>query len=257
MDEARGPRAALAALDRSPLALPALLAATAAATAAGMALRVPYLLPFLQAAAGFPFFVAACVAGSPLRAALRTLLFVAVSCAVVTAFVAGGAVDAWSASVPNGIAYRDEMVAFLRSGGTEGKEATPSLFLPEHATHLGLFSILCVATAGFGALVLGSGLADYMSYYVGSIVAMAADGGDPLRTLLLSWAPYAIVRVIAFASLGSGLTTLVVGPRATRVHAVRAIALGFLLAVVDVLAKAVLAGWYGATLWNAIQPAPR
>jgi hypothetical protein len=88
-----------------------------------------------------------------------------------------------------------------------------------------------------------------MSYYVGSLAAeAAAHGGSVGRTLLFSWAPYAIVRVIAYACAGSGLTTWLLGPPPSRPAARRALAVGFALAIVDVVAKAFLARWYGETL---------
>jgi len=252
-------RPRLAALDRSPWCLPALVVAVGAATCLGMWLRIPWLLPALQALAGYPFFASACAGAAPGRAAGRVLIFALIAGAVVTALVANAPRDHYASAVPFGVAYRDDMLAFIRSGGLRGEEATPALFLPRHAVHFVGFVILSFVTAGFGALALGAWLLDYMSYYVGSLVALAAQGGDPQRTLLLSWAPYALVRVLGYALAGSGLATLALAPRSSGKRAAwLALAAGAGLAVVDVIAKAQLAPWYGRSLLDALtHPAMR
>lgn len=244
----------IARLDESPWRLPVLAAATAAVTAVFLFLRIPYAMPLAQAAVAWPLFAASCRAGKPGRAAVAVLVFALAAAAVVTGAVAAMPADHFDRAVTRGVRYRDEMFAFLRSGGTEGEEATPALFLPQHALHFGLFVALCLATAGFGGLAMGAALLDYMSYFVGSLVAAAAAAeGNPARALLFSWAPYAIVRVAGYALAGSGLATLLLGPREARRRAAAYVALGAGLAVVDVIAKAFLARWYGETLLSALQ----
>lgn len=245
-------RRRLVALDRARFVTAGLVASTVASAAVGLALRVPFLLPILQGLAAYPFFLAAVAAGAPLRAATRVLIFAGVTTVVVSGAVMLAPPDFFARAVPNGVEYRDEMLAFVRSGGVFGEEASPSLFLPKHALHLGLFAACAAASAGLLALVMGAALLDYMSYYVGALGALACDGGDPVRALAFAWSPYAIVRVAGYALLGSGLATLVAGPKPARRAAATAALAGAGLAVVDVILKAALAGWYGQTLLVAL-----
>jgi len=99
--------------------------------------------------------------------------------------------------VLNGAAYRDEMFAYVRSG--LGRESDPSRFLPQHVLHLLAFSLLSAGSGGLLGILLGAVLIDYMSFYVGSLVAA---GGSPARALLFGWPPWAILRVAAFVLLG-------------------------------------------------------
>lgn len=240
-------------LDAWPLGSAALVGGTAAATVVGLALRVPYALCVLQAAAAWPFFAAAAASGRPGRAVVKTLTFAVVAAALVTAAVAVSARDALAEAVPRGAAYRDEMFPFVYSGGTAGEEASPRQYLPRHALQFGAFCVLASASLGFGALALGAFLLDYMSYYVGSLwIEASTHGGDPFRALLFAWAPYAVVRVIAYACTGAGLTAWILGPPALRPRSVRFVAVGLVLAVADVVLKAVLARWYGATLLGTL-----
>lgn len=241
----------LAILDTAPWSLPAMIVVTAGATLAGLYLKIPYLLPFLQAVVAWPFFAATCGQGRVARAGARILVFAAVAGVIVTAVVANAPRDEWSISVPRGASYRDEMFQFIRSGGVDGEEAHFLQYAPMHALHLGLFMILCGSTAGLTGLALGAALLDYMSYYVGDLVREAAAHGSVTRTLLVSWAPYAIVRVIAYAILGSGLTTWFFGPADARARAKGAILIGIALALVDMIAKHFLAHGYGKSLLMA------
>jgi hypothetical protein len=240
--------AACSRLD-DPLWAPVLMMAlTAGATVLGLWLKWSWSLPILQAAVAWPFFAASCSRGGVLRAAARILVFAAVAGSVVTAAVAAAEPDHYNSAVPRGAAYRDEMFSFIRSGGLSGEEATPSQFLPMHALHCGVFALLCAATAGFGGLVLGAFLLDYMSYYVGALLYEASQHGEFWKTALCSWAPYAVIRVIAYAVLGAGIVVILYGPTTSRRTARNAILVGIALAVVDVVLKAFAAHLYGQTL---------
>jgi hypothetical protein len=206
----------------------------------------------LQAAAAWPFFAAPCAAGRPGSASVKVLTFALTAAAVVTAAVVVNPRDAFAGSIANGTTYRDEMFQFVYSGGTTGEEASPRQYLPKHALHFGAFAVLCAATVGFGALVLGAYLLNYMSFYVGSLGIEGAANGSMERALLFAWAPYAIVRVVAYAFTGSAVTAWILGPKHTRRVAFAWGLAGVLLAVVDVVAKAFLARGYGETLREAL-----
>ena len=128
--------------------------------------------------------------GEPRRAAGAVLVFALSAAVVVTAAVALRPAAGFEDAIWNGARYRDEMLAFIRSGGVEGEEATPHLFIPKHAIHFALFLVACALTAGFAALAMGGVLLNYMSFYVGSLLAeAAAHGGNVARTLVFAWAP--------------------------------------------------------------------
>ncbi|MBI3817529.1 MAG: hypothetical protein HY286_02470 [Planctomycetes bacterium] len=236
------------AFDRARWSPPAFFVACAGSTAAGLYLRVPYLLPALQAILVWPFFAGSCAEGRVGRAAARILVFALIAGAVVTAATAYYPKDEFDISVPRGVRYRDEMFTFIRSGGTAGEEAHFNEYAPMHALHFVLFVMLCAATAGFGGLVLGAALLDYMSYYVGSLVAEAAAHGSIWKTILCAWSPYAILRVIAYALVGAGFTTWIFGATDARARAKGAILVGIALALADVIAKHFLAHNYGQSL---------
>lgn len=97
----------------------------------------------------------------------------------------------------HGEPYRREMFGWIETG--IGKENTPSLFIPEHLLHLGLFVLLTWASGGYLGLVLGAALVAYMSYFVGSY-AVAVDA--LVLGPLVAWVPWSVLRVAAFVLLG-------------------------------------------------------
>ncbi|HUO86707.1 MAG TPA: hypothetical protein VM617_04890, partial [Thermoanaerobaculia bacterium] len=98
--------------------------------------------------------------------------------------------------IVNGEPYRDEMFGWIASG--EGREVTPSRFLPEHLLHLGLFVLLTWVSGGYLGLVLGAFLVAYMSAFVGSY-AVAVDA--LVLGPLVAWVPWSVLRVAAFVLL--------------------------------------------------------
>ena len=56
-----------------------------------------------------------------------------------------------------------------------------------------------LATVSVGAMLLGATLMNFMSYYV---AGLAKAGVPPWAVILLGWQPWAISRVVAFATLG-------------------------------------------------------
>lgn len=102
----------------------------------------------------------------------------------------------------HGEPYRREMFGWIETG--IGRENTPSLFIPEHLLHLGLFVLLTWASGGYLGLVLGAALVAYMSYFVGSYAAalepfLLRYAAGPV----LAWVPWSVLRVAAFVLLGA------------------------------------------------------
>ncbi len=103
-------------------------------------------------------------------------------------------------AILHGPAYQEEMFQWIASG--EGKETTPSRFVPEHLVHLGAFVLLTLVSGGYLGLVLGALLTGYMSYFVGSFAARA---GAPVSGAFLAWVPWSVLRVAAFVLIGAVL----------------------------------------------------
>jgi hypothetical protein len=106
------------------------------------------------------------------------------------------------AGILHGEPYRREMFGWIETG--LGRENTPSLFIPEHLLHLGLFVLLTWASGGYLGLVLGAALVAYMSYFVGSYAAtlepvLLRYAAGPV----LAWVPWSVLRVAAFVLLGA------------------------------------------------------
>lgn len=99
--------------------------------------------------------------------------------------------------IVHGESYRDQMFGWIATG--EGREVTPSRFLPEHLLHLGVFILLTWVSGGYLGLVLGAFLVAYMSAFVGSY---AASVDALVLGPIVAWVPWSVLRVAAFVLLG-------------------------------------------------------
>lgn len=113
--------------------------------------------------------------------------------------------------IVNGEAYRREMFSWIETG--VGREADWRQFLPQHLLHLGAFAALTAASGGYLGLVLGAFLTSYMSYFVASFAAAAAQ---PVTGAIVAWVPWSVVRVLAFVALGTVLARPVLVGRLDR-----------------------------------------
>lgn len=149
-------------------------------------------MPLVQAIAVFPLFAACLKQGRWARAAGSIVVWSVATTAIV--IVVSHRAPEWAGDrILLGPSYQEEMFHWVRTGvGTEGDIR---LFLPQHALHFGLFAVATFLSAGFLGLVMGAALVNYMSYYVGTLLAHATA---PAAVLLMAWPPWAIVRVIAF-----------------------------------------------------------
>jgi hypothetical protein len=177
------------------IALP-LVFGTLLSYAVGWAIGVPILVPFLNTAASVPFMVLALRRGD-LRLAVTRMLLWALTMGVAATLLS------YMRPVPTGDlflrahAYRTEMFTWVATG--VGPESTPSQFIPQQLGHAALFSGVALASGGLLAMPMGAVLMNYMGHYVGTL---AESSAHPLRTMLLAWHPWAVIRVISFVVIG-------------------------------------------------------
>ena len=227
-----------------------LIVVTPLLTLLGYFLKIPWLLPLLQVLPAYPLMVRDLKTRRWELAVLRMLLWAALigSTVEVLALLSPASGEI---SIFHGMAYRDEMLLWIRTG--IGKESSPLHFLPEHAFHLALFVILSLVSGGFLSLVLGAVLMNYMSFYVGSLLGIARL---PWVVLLYGWPPWALLRVVAFVILGVVLSApllerLAGGPLVMERKRMWVLAAGAGL-MLDVTLKTMLAPHWSAMLRSAL-----
>jgi hypothetical protein len=184
----------------------AIVVLTTLSYAVGWAAGLPWLVPVLNAAAGYPFMVAALLRGRLTAAVGRMLLWAATLALCATALAYGRPARTADLFL-NAAAYEREMFAWIATG--EGREARPRAFLPQHAAHAVIFSGLSLATGGALAMPMGAGLMNYMGHYAGALGARAHS--PPVA--VAAWHPWALVRVASFVTLG----VVLAGPLLSRV----------------------------------------
>jgi hypothetical protein len=235
--------------------LAALLLATLASYPAGLAVGWPWLLPLLNAAPAWLTMAALLLRGDR-RGAVVAMLVWAAGLAVFGTVCFALWPTPVDAMVLRGPEYRDEMFEWIRTG--RGRESSPSLFIPQHAAHLGLFVAACLATASTLSIAMGGVLMNYMSFYVASL---ARAGAPSWAVVLLGWQPWAICRVAAFCTLGAVLgEPLILRLRGRRYPGFRSarpylLAAGALL-LADVALKAALAPSWGRWLRRVLPAGP-
>jgi len=99
----------------------------------------------------------------------------------------------------HGTSYKQEMLDWIKTG--KGPEGDPRLFIVPKLREIAIFSVLCLFSAGFLGLFLGSFLLNYMNYYVGCIIIHARPG-KLWVPLIFGWPIYAILRVVGYVNLG-------------------------------------------------------
>lgn len=226
--------------------LPAVAFATAfLSTWVGFALGNRWLLPALNALAIYPFYLELILARRRRSAIVLACLWaVFASQATIAATLVFP--ERAEEVVMRGSQYRDEMFSWVATG--EGKESSPSQFIPEHIRDFGAFAVLAVATGGFGALFLGAVLLNYMNFYVGALTLEAAH---PVWTLVFGWQPYAAIRVVGYIIVATALSEAFLGV-VTRFRAewrtvFRMTGLGLALVLADIFVK-----WLVAPPWSKL-----
>ena len=227
------------------LAATAFLAAFLSVTI-GFAIGNRWLLPILNTLFIFPFYISLVARGRRRQAVALILLWAIFMSQFVIAATCIYPERA-SKSIIRGNQYKAEMFDWIKTG--KGKESSPSKFIPSHALELLVFCALAVLTAGFGALLLGAVLLNYMNFYVGSLLAAAKH---PILTAFLVWQPYSIVRVIGYIFIATALSEavlrIILRRRANWSGIARYAVGGFSLVVLDVIVKASAAGLWAKML---------
>ena len=229
-----------------------LLIATPLLTLLGYFLRLPWLLPVLQILPAYPLMVRD-LKQERLAVAVGRMLLWAALIGTTVEVLAVYAPGPGEASIIHGKEYRDEMLAWIRTG--TGKESSPGLFLPEHAFHLALFVLLSWVSGSLLSLLLGAALMNYMSFYVGCLLSIART---PSVVLRCGWPPWALLRVVAFVILG----VVLAGPVLQRLGWVPFrwegkkawIAAAGVSLLLDVILKALLAPHWSEVLRAALFP---
>jgi hypothetical protein len=229
----------------------AIVALTFASYLAGWAIGVPVLVPVLNTAPILPFMIASLARGHTDVAIARMLIWAA-ALAVGSTLLSYWRPDQTGALFINGDAYRREMLTWILTG--VGREGEPSQFIPRHALHVAVFCALSLLSGSVLSMPVGAVLMNYMGHYVGALAAMSAS---PALTIVTAWAPWVIVRVVSFVTLG----VVLAGPVLSRVAGFqfrlrdhgRLIAWALAGLVADVLMKGFLAytwrGWLRALVW--------
>lgn len=203
-----------------------------------------WLLPLLAPLTLWPAFAPAIRARRYHAAFLQGMLWAAllsVGVVLLVRFAPAAARD----GILHGEAYRAEMFGWIETG--LAPENDWRAFLPQHLLHLAAFALLAWLSGGYLGLVLGAGLMDYMSYFVGSF---AVASGAPVAGALVAWVPWSVVRVASFVALGGVLARprlagerLAIGPE--ELPWLLAASCGIL---VDLAVKALCAPAYGLFL---------
>jgi hypothetical protein len=216
-----------------------IVAATFLSYVIGWLAGIPILVPILNTFASYPFMVAALRRGD-LRAAVGRMLVWALTMGVVATLLSYARPAETGQLFIRAQAYRGEMFEWVLTG--KGAESTPSQFVPQHIGHAALFSLLTLASGGILGMPMGAVLMNYMGHYVGTL---AESAQHPVRTALLAWHPWAVIRVISFVAIGvvlsapllSRVAKFSVDRRAAR----RLLAWAGAGLVVDIVLKALLA----------------
>jgi hypothetical protein len=223
----------------------AIVGATIVSYALAWLIGVPFLVPFLNAAASFPFMVLALVRGDLRLAIARMLLWALALGACATAL------SYWRPSDTDrlflrGAAYRTEMFGWVMTG--RGAESTPAEFIPQQLGHTAVFVGLAVASGSVLAMPMGALLMNYMGHYVGTLARRSAR---PALTMALAWHPWAVIRIVSFVILGVVLSMPVLS-RLFRFTADWRAARSLIVVASSGLVADVLLKWLLAPAWQRL-----
>ncbi|MEA1996165.1 MAG: hypothetical protein U9N45_00935, partial [Gemmatimonadota bacterium] len=129
-----------------------------------------WFLPVLNGAVFFYFFYQPLKEGN-YRAAVIVSLIWALYTTLLQVALTVGFPELMAEKIWNGVAYRDEMMIWVRTG--EGPEGDVRLFLPIHLKHFAVFTVAGLLTGGFLGLLMGAALLGYMNFYAGCLIAEA------------------------------------------------------------------------------------
>jgi len=228
----------------NPALVPAVIVGgTAVSYLIAILIGIPALIPFLNVVPAFPFMIASLRRGRVAEAVGRMMIWAAALavCATTISYLAPAETGSLFL---RGESYRREMFEYLRSG--YGPEGNVRHFLPQHLAHAAVFCGLAAATGALLAMPLGAMLMNYMAYYVG---ALGGASAQPWKAMALAWAPWAIVRIGGFVTLGVVLGGPVLGRIFAFEYRLRAQRRWIALAGAALLADVVLK-WALAPAWR-------
>ena len=181
----------------TPALVPAaIVGGTALSYVVAFLIDIPALVPVLNVVPAFPFMIVSLRHGRAGEAVWRMFIWAAALAVCATTLSYFDTIDAGRLFI-RGEVYRLEMFEYLRTG--YGPEGDIRRFLPMHLAHATVFCVLAIATGSLLAMPLGAVLMNYMAYYAG---ALGAASADPWLAMALAWAPWALVRIAAFVTLG-------------------------------------------------------
>jgi hypothetical protein len=164
--------------------------------AVGWAIGVPALVPVFNTVASFPLMVLALRRGD-LRLAVARMLLWALTLGVTATLLSYARPIETGQLFVRAPQYRAEMFTWVATG--RGIESAPAQFIPQHVAHAALFCGLALISGGTVGMMMGAALMNYMGHYVGTL---AESSAHPMRTLLLAWHPWAVIRIICFVVIG-------------------------------------------------------
>lgn len=181
----------------NPALVPAaIVGGTALSYLVSLLVSVPALVPFFNVVPAFPFMVGSLRRGRVGEAVWRMVIWAAALAVCATALSYFDTIEAGRLFV-RGEIYRREMFEYLRTGF--GPEGDIQQFVPMHLAHAAVFCVLAIATGSLLAMPLGAMMMNYMAYYAG---ALGAASADPWLAMALAWAPWAVIRIASFVTLG-------------------------------------------------------
>lgn len=209
-----------------------------------------WLPPLLQATLIFPLYLYFIVNRERAKAVGHMLLWALVT-TVATIVITVIWPERAQEAIVRGAEYRDEMFYWIDTG--IGPESEPSQFVPQHALYYAVFLVINLLTLGWGGLMMGAVLLNYMNFYVGDLILGAAH---PEMAAAFGWPPYAVIRVIGYVCGAVALADLFVSVILRRNVWERSVTRKFMgwslaLVLLDIGVKAVLAPHWRTLLQNA------
>ena len=231
-------------------ALSYIILGVAAAHLVGFAVPGLWALPLVNAGLFFILYQAPLRRGDYSGAVRLALIW-----AVVSSLLQIGLTLGWPGfmeeKIWRALEYREEMFGWVQTG--KGPEGDIRLFIPIHLKHFLIFSAVSLISGGFLGLALGSALLGYMNFYVGCLIAEAAN---TMAATCLSWPVWAIVRVVGFIVAGTALGAILIhreGAGSEKYFRIRCLfGLALVLMILDIVLKWALAGTYQKLLNAAL-----
>lgn len=172
-----------------------IIASTPLGFSLGIKIGIDLLLPIINALLIYPVYLLY-ITRKRYKTAVAMVIFWAVILSAFTILYTYQEPSVAKKIIIRGGTYTEEMWEWLETG--KGIEGDITRFFPQHIIHLSLFIMLTLATGGFGGLVSGSILLNYMNYYVG---CLALTSTNPGVISLIGWPIWAEIRVVGYIIL--------------------------------------------------------